>query len=263
MDSLSPEILTSIISFIDRSDKLAAYATISRKWQPIIERYTFKTLDISSHDFTQFARILSTSHRRSSLTRLDWNILLPPFGEDEELTSDSETEAEQQENNEIFSIRIRELLNILKSWELEFLSVKTARALAIQVSAKSAFGDEWSNQRRFQRSLLQLLGDEKLPVVERPIGFYATSNFPRQVEGASIAKIASAFRNLEQLHLQLYDNEKRNHLVRQQHRYGEFQSPDIELVSNVLSRYGQTARQDLHPVSQMAAIRIRALPDAR
>ena len=220
-------MLTLIINFGDFTEKKAPFAVLSKTWQAAIERYTFGRLYIQTKDVQDFRRILSTKNRRASLYHLTWRATLPPYRRNEDYMAEVEKADEQLENDAIFTQSIVDLFSALKSWEKEMLNLKTAKMLELEVDAvaetpeASIWGFDTVNHNRFMRSLLHLNIETPLPILERPISFETPVYYRRYIDGSSTATMASAFANLMKLNIRLFDNEKLDPQVRQQHRYGE------------------------------------------
>lgn len=232
MDSLSPEILSVIFAHISSTKtKISRYSTVSRQWQELVEQQTFSTISLPSTDLADFRRIVCSPRRRCLLTRIELGIILPPFKRHDSESAEDESDDEvddgrnnEQTRNEIFTRSVRELLNILRSWEIEDSIVKSAAPLALQILVALKAGREWDSVRQFEESLLRLDldEDEELDYMERRAHFSTIATTPWKARGASILSIASSFRRLETLHVELYDNEKRNLESRRQQRYGRF-----------------------------------------
>jgi hypothetical protein len=89
METVPPEILTQILEYVaaeqrehndKRSAELAQYSSVSRAWKSTIERFTFKSLTITTDELDTFAALYSNDNilRRSILTSLKITIVLPP-----------------------------------------------------------------------------------------------------------------------------------------------------------------------------------------
>lgn len=224
MISFSPEIVRIILASLHANETLAKYATVSKQWQHIVESFTFRTIQIQDQEeYATFWANLSSSHRRCSLTRLDWNFTLP------------ETKARKKNRGgpnlpgganlqlkevEAFTADVRELLEGLQSWEEENVAVKGAKELTIQITARSNSKIVASVPRL--GSPVSILGDIPASSIKRAVGFYATSSSQRAFDGASILRIAGAFANLVHLHLNIFDGDRCDAEKRQIRRYGMF-----------------------------------------
>jgi hypothetical protein len=217
MDSVPPEVLDLVVSSLG-DEKKAPYAAISRKWQSAVERLTFKALKVSSTEFETFSKHMDSALRRCSLTTLEWLIVLPPYSE--ELANEQETEDEEEANNRVFDNGNCELLGELKRWEDDMDRVRTAPTLDIYLSVRSLSDTKWPWGVRLDRSLRRLSDWKELPKVRRSAGL-STGGISRTIEGLSLARVAAAFLSVRNLNLQLWDNEKRDHVARQKHRYGK------------------------------------------
>ena len=227
MDSLPLEILNLIIRAGDHTQKKAPFAALSKTWQAAIERYTFARLYVQTHELADFKRILSSENRRAALGFLRWRVNLPPYRRDENGEAEPENADEQAENDAIFTRGIVDLLSVMKAWEEEMPGLKMAKMLELEISAEArspelvGWGIDAVNSNRFSGSLLHLRIDDPLPTLERPVSFQTDDFCLRNIKGESVVMIACGFKNLIELHIQLFDGEKADSELRQQQRYGQ------------------------------------------
>ncbi|KAF2261301.1 hypothetical protein CC78DRAFT_546785 [Lojkania enalia] len=229
MESIPPEILSNIVSLLGDDERKAQYATISRSWQHVVERTTFKHLNLSSTEFENFSKYMRSGLRRCSLTNLEWTIILPERAQDGH--NEHEIELERKDENKSFTNGIHEIVGELECWEKDTGSVKTGPTLVLQLCVQSC-----SNDRRRLKDLekipLNLLNDREFPKIQRPVEFYSTSSSPRIINGPSIAKISTSFQTLRNLYIQLFDNEKIDQAARQRQRYGTLSIAHFHMIQS-------------------------------
>ena len=110
--SLPPEILARILSFLDHSERLRC-VTVSRKWQLLIERNVFRSIELKSTDLQEFSGIF-VGHRRAFLAELSYDVILP--GYDDRQRVRFERKKDKQANNEALTEAIHGLFSVLASW---------------------------------------------------------------------------------------------------------------------------------------------------
>jgi hypothetical protein len=123
MESLPSELISRVLDYIIPTKgsrrypgiKLARYATLSRRWQAIIERCTFSDICINTPKrLEEFQQIVSKSHRRSYVQLIYLRVKLESY--DEQARARFETDEEHQRNNKIFNTTISALFRILADW---------------------------------------------------------------------------------------------------------------------------------------------------
>ncbi|KAF8476810.1 hypothetical protein BDZ91DRAFT_843576 [Kalaharituber pfeilii] len=257
--SLPPEVLTMVFSHLDRRAKpkhaslyaygqrtprSAAYATVCRQWQPVVERLTFQSLqDLPSTDLDKLAEVFSRSQtRRDSLRSLSMRIVLPDYGK--RARRKFEQAKDKAANNQAVTDAVRRLFEILAAWgeghalgPADFARMPT---LSVTLAGAAAPRDMywWEKPRseppseprdhkaddfgphRYEHSYLRLVGldENPLPSVPRITNLHIEF-FMRRMEGASAVAIVKCLPRLEELHMTLKDNEWRYPTLRQQQRY--------------------------------------------
>lgn len=123
MESLSPEILELILSHLFEVPPIkhpmpwdpepvlnvAQYATISRKWQHSVERFTMADIKKYSTDLDMFRQVFSSLRRRQLLRKLYYEIDLPTYSKNRIFCL--ERKRERKANNEAFNRGVEELLD--------------------------------------------------------------------------------------------------------------------------------------------------------
>lgn len=99
--------------------RLAPYSTISRRWQEVIERQTFRRININTNTLPELTAILGSStgaQRICSIRELDFHHLrdqVPSLAP----TQHDELREQQRLADESFSENMRALFGLLKGWE--------------------------------------------------------------------------------------------------------------------------------------------------
>lgn len=119
MERLPQELVDRIAGHLpDRHEGkriLPALATLSRSWQHAIELFTFKSLHVTSDDLEDFwAAFEGRQTRRRLLRDLQLDIVLPPYSDED--CAKYETAHDRAANNDIFSLQVSVLLQILSQW---------------------------------------------------------------------------------------------------------------------------------------------------
>ncbi|THZ00851.1 hypothetical protein D6C93_03595 [Aureobasidium pullulans] len=214
-------LVASHLQFIDGS--LAKYSTVNRSWNSVIEALTF--------------RELRSDDRRAALHGIDIIIQLPEYGKDR--WYEFESEHEKDTNNIVFSDSLREVFDILNSWQ-EYKGDHAQLTLAIQAISKS---DSWHLGKidrirrrgrvasgaadvRLEASYLHLQGE--LP----PLLTVSDSSFrgalhvrqlpgnpsrpccPRLLSGETITRITKACTRVRDVAAELSDKESKNLVLR-------------------------------------------------
>ncbi|CAH0022701.1 unnamed protein product [Clonostachys rhizophaga] len=154
---LPPEILLMILEEIIKEERTLWYytptgdgkcynisrlATVCRRWQPVVEEYTFKHLVLGEATIPTFQMAISSRPMRLRCVEHIWlRIELPEYGCDVCGTEESEETAEAfyQRNNQIFSSCISNLFGVLSCWkpEIHGCSRHISRGLTLEICAIS------------------------------------------------------------------------------------------------------------------------------
>ena len=253
---LPQEIISLVVSYLPRWEHedcgnisgrglalLPAYAAISRSWQDLIERQTFREIIVRSTEIDHFSRIV-VNRRRKLLRRLELKVILPTYTD--KACAKFETEKDKQSNNQVFTTAIKDLLALLRSWHDEFQTTGNRTDAPIEQSLRFCIGDcyapkddqyrgweeyeqdlsEWVLDRRadlfrhrYESSLLRLESLEGIQEIPQITSFHKSPSH-RNIEPRSFAMIASKFPNLDSIRWRLKDDENRNPQLRQQTRFG-------------------------------------------
>lgn len=252
MVQLPVELLDRIASFSSSND-LPQLSTISRAWQSVVERRTMRAIQLKSTDLQDFSNVFIHQNRRAALVDLSYNVILPAYNDHQ--CARFETDRDKQRNNQALTDAIHALLFLLHSWDEEAVGLSgdemtsySRPAVAGRISwtldaysptdvhhrqdvnvdaqrfeAQLAGGRKDLFEHRYERSFLRMLNCEGLPAVSRIGGFHVEELcHRRRIEGASLAGIAAKLPNLETIVWAVNDDEKRDALVRQVHRFGKY-----------------------------------------
>ena len=249
MDRLSQEIYDMIASFIERRDdqsnvpfnerkRLPSYlpplASLSREWQHAIERRTFHNITLCSTELKDFQAIC-TGHRRTWITQLHYNVVLPTY--DDKACAQFEREHEKQANNEAFTQAIEDIFHVLRSWEDvstqgsiqfrlgEIFSPMDRNHRNPDILQEDIINKEIGKRRdlfqyRYAHSLIYLLRPDNLPSLCRISRFEVGPRADRKIDLRAVVDIAAKFSNLQEIYWDLDDNEKRYPALRRASRHG-------------------------------------------
>ncbi|ROV98436.1 hypothetical protein VPNG_08515 [Cytospora leucostoma] len=121
LSNLPTEIKEQIIRYaVDSGPEIAAIcACLSRYWQALVERRTFRSLRLDSSHLNDLRRIVTPS-RQAHVRRIDFSAVLPEYGCHEgDIEPETETTEEQHSNNRAFTDAVTRLFESLASWELQ------------------------------------------------------------------------------------------------------------------------------------------------
>ncbi|ETS80269.1 hypothetical protein PFICI_07798 [Pestalotiopsis fici W106-1] len=218
--SLPVEILLPIIQMAIEPGSEAAVvcATVSRRWQPHVERQTFASLRLDTDRLSKAKDIL-TPARQTYVRHICMEALLPEYDEPE-LRGRRETDEEQQQNNQAFTRAIVGLFDCLSLWEP--IVTGTGRpGVILQLCASSPsdrYGSGGRREDRIERwkySDLSLESgvEDDLPALGMITQFkehfscgykrsilHKNRNIPRYIAASVYGIIASKLTNLEAVH---------------------------------------------------------------
>ncbi|OTA66756.1 hypothetical protein K449DRAFT_239300 [Hypoxylon sp. EC38] len=155
MDNLPEEIINIIASFLS-GRPLAPLAILSRRWQRVVERYTFSRLHIDSRDedMESFARIV-TPIRRAYIRYLKFAVVLPFSGS---------KNTEMQHYNEAFTGAMYRLFQLLAREKPGDVNEETdACDMTLEIGEVKDYGEK----RRFRHRFELLHDGRQLPEVNR------------------------------------------------------------------------------------------------
>ncbi|RPB20877.1 hypothetical protein L211DRAFT_870291 [Terfezia boudieri ATCC MYA-4762] len=242
---LPTEVLDIIISLLE--GRVGLYAVVCRRWQKVVERYSFKSISIRSIHLEELRAIFGRNphhlHRRASLKHISLEVILPTYSA--RACAKFERPEDMMANNSVFTEAIHTFFGILHDWEVHGLQNGgggyTLCNIGFSLSISSPMDDGCNRtdislhkgkiprqpptsrdcgDTRFAHSYIQLIGlkERPLPILSC-IYFFRAQFFRRQLAGASAAALACALPKLEDLELSLSDHEWMFPLTRQKNRY--------------------------------------------
>jgi hypothetical protein len=126
MDCLPLEIIATIVSYLPKHTTAQAetaqttqlvrprIACLSRKWQFAVERLVYREVRFKHTELDEFAAVFSQPRRRGLLQTLQFEIVLPSYGDAE--CAVYESDQERLTNNRIASEAITALFGVLATW---------------------------------------------------------------------------------------------------------------------------------------------------
>ncbi|KAK6841101.1 hypothetical protein PG987_001961 [Apiospora arundinis] len=126
MEKLSTEIISMIIDELQQDSQLALYATISRKWQAVVEARTFSSLDVDSDHLDPFRSACSSNPRRQATLRdLYFKVVLP-------------TNSEWEDHHANFRTAFHPLFSLMHEWEKDQASSTAFGSVELRTRVKVA-----------------------------------------------------------------------------------------------------------------------------
>jgi hypothetical protein len=272
MNRLPTEIVDDIVSLLVKESilrhddyypqpypELIPYASVSISFQHAVERRTFKFIHADSSQLPRLQEMFTSHRRRSNLRHLDLQVVLPPYAK--RYRARLEREKDRRANNEVFSIAVKSLFDILQGWESESAGPFNAYGITFSIEAWSPSDNrrrqrdwtaslfrrgpdssdsdsdpnsEWSKLRdigteRFERSELTLGDIEDVPTLQTITRFYLETmgTLHRNIRPSSLTTLARKMPNLESIEWLMWDNEKwaKFHKARCERRLGEYYIP--------------------------------------
>lgn len=220
MNKLSPEIYSLIASYLyiqpapswppAPKPPFVPYAAISRQWQHVCEAEAFSSICLKSTEISQFGTVFESSRRRRTLGKIEYDILLPTYGE---------SRSDHKANIMAFTSAVRSLLALLKNWEDELHTLEGRRGLAITLLIHVAEDVDSDIAAPFKTPLrwLRFVDDAPLPVVEDIVSLYIPI-LGRPLHPATMLEIAGAMPGLELLSLEVIEPRLRMESMRRAHR---------------------------------------------
>ncbi|KAJ4328662.1 hypothetical protein N0V84_000853 [Fusarium piperis] len=249
MDTLPQDIIDNIVSYLlagrfkprqpykylrPRLSR-AALATVSRRLQTAVERWTFRDIRIDSDELEKFTQLL-TPARRTFLAGLEFIPILPPYKD--AASARAESPVERAANDESYTRAVRSLLEILKTWEEEdSLSINYRLKLSINLSqsrsdrAWPGIFPQWMAllpkgnriyEGRYLHSYIDLLHPELLPEVHRVKHLVMARPDEKRIHRNVCPRVpfmlASTMPNIESIDMSVDDSEERFLDLRRQNR---------------------------------------------
>ncbi|KAI8711659.1 hypothetical protein NCS52_01430000 [Fusarium sp. LHS14.1] len=240
MDTLPQDIIDHIVSYLlarrSKPRKPYAYlhhhlsraplATVSRRLQTAVERWTFRDMRINSDELEKFIQLLTPS-RRTFLAGLEFIPMLPTYKD--AAGTRAESPAERAANDESYTQAVQSLLETLKAWEEEDPhSVNYRLKLSINIP-QSPSDRAWPGifpqfrallpkgnciyEGRYLHSYIDLLRLEQLPEVHRVKHLVMKRPDKKRIHRNVCPKVpfmlASKMPNLESINVSVDDSEER------------------------------------------------------
>ena len=176
------------------------FAVISKRWQRVIERFSFKNFDLNNTQLSTFASLFwgtARAHRKALVRRISLTIKLPPYDGDD-------CHQHGELNNQIFSTAIHDSFQLLKTFnEDEAVKANFTKGVGIEFWLHSIetpkdedipFADK---EYRLQGTFIKLLNPERLPTLECVTSFYPTTwMWSRHIDPVAGIQMASKLKNL-------------------------------------------------------------------
>ncbi|KAE8371306.1 hypothetical protein BDV26DRAFT_276381 [Aspergillus bertholletiae] len=213
MDYLSPEILQIIIPHLCNDPrirqpwepqsvpKVARYATISRRWQYAVERFTMAEIKKYSSDLDMFRQVFSDPRRRKLLRKLDYEVDLPTYSMNR--TMCLERRRESKANNEAFNRGVIDIFEEMSSWKTQAVELTLTASSPTDRHRRSPQLVGLSDKRwSFEDNYLTLdheVSLSQLPFVEG----LKIPNARRSLHPSAIGKVISSLPSLERLSMEL------------------------------------------------------------
>jgi hypothetical protein len=202
MDKLSPEILSSIINELfwrhkALSPRPGIYASISRKWQDLVERRTLAhiRLTLNGEDLSTFEKVFHDPRRQSLLRTLDLSFDLPGPGDQR---------AGHIANSAALGTALTSLCKFLSTWET------CGRTMEVLFLINHRYCTPY---RRFH---MLDQPETVLAAVRHVSSLQITDDEPegKALHPTATCKIASAFPNLQSLDYTFYDPQPKREQLR-------------------------------------------------
>ncbi|GFP57682.1 hypothetical protein TASIC1_0009001900 [Trichoderma asperellum] len=202
----------------------AQYAGVCREWQDLVERWTFRNLQLDRARLADVDRIMCR-RRQAYVCIVDFNIELEPYGR--EVYGDFETAEENARNSSLFSETLRLFFNVFSRWAPGSNGVHRGRAgISLRITAFSPSdvgrcGEAEMSRRkqdlenrdffddRYIHSILQLLpAATGLPVVESVSELISGKG--RHISAPAWALIINSLPNAKKISINFWENEKKD-----------------------------------------------------
>ncbi|KAJ2981036.1 hypothetical protein NQ176_g2271 [Zarea fungicola] len=221
MNKLSPEIYSQIASYLYiqpapswppvPKPPFVPYAAISRQWQHVCEAEAFSSIFLKSSELSQFATVFATSRRRLILGKIEYDVLLPTYGE---------SRSDHKANIKAFTGAVRALLELLKTWETDphMIEGRRGRAITLLIHVDENVDSNFAAPLRTPLRWLRFVDSAPpLPVVEDIVSLYIPI-LGRPLHPATSLEIAGAVPALELLNLEVIEPHLRMENMRKAHR---------------------------------------------
>ncbi|EZF24316.1 hypothetical protein H112_03182 [Trichophyton rubrum D6] len=175
METVPQEIFLTILDYIGKEKHhLKPYLTVSRRWQRVIERFFFRSLEIKNTRLSTFASLFreTEAHRKALIESLDFQVLLPAYDGDN-------YHQHEEVNNQVFSTAILELFQMLETFsEDENVKRNIRRGDGLRLSIRYIFSpsDSFYHLDHFagiRGRYIKLLNHERLPILSCVSDFFS------------------------------------------------------------------------------------------
>ena len=191
----------------------AAYATVNRQWQDIIESYTFEVINLTKDRFQGINSTINPRRRRY-LRTINLDIVLPKRGD----VGSDEPEEEKLQNNEVLQADLEAFLNLLSKWPSTDMHQHGVK-LSIDAWApndprrrecRSQFGTISSRwERKHRDSVLELTDYQKILNLPPVYGITQVERREvykgRHIAGATLATLVAKFPMIKMASIEWWD----------------------------------------------------------
>ncbi|KAI5866005.1 hypothetical protein GGS23DRAFT_364140 [Durotheca rogersii] len=215
MDKTAPETFQQILSYLD--EPLAPYASVSRRFQHVIERKTFAAVRTHSTEaaLAEFDSVFADARRRSLVRKLDFYVDLPDISKKRFKKLQSSREA--ADNDATFSRAVSGLFTRLHGWADALGDPEQAQPFHLAVSSASpkdgyvpdspnSHGADpaWPIRNWFK--YIQLEGVRELPVLPFVTAY---SDSGRRIHPSAVATIWQALPRIKMVRWRHYTAPRR------------------------------------------------------
>ncbi|KAI1844250.1 hypothetical protein JX266_009541 [Neoarthrinium moseri] len=159
MERLPEELIAMIAGYLPKKG-LAPYATLSTRWQRVIERRTFSKLHVkSTNEDMEILRLLLNSHRLTYLNELYFTVVVS-FNE----ASIKQRNQQEAQFSAAFTEALRHLFLVLSQDVYPATSGSKSKML-LQISGVKSVLDTWDQPSKYLAQHIGLVGVESLPTV--------------------------------------------------------------------------------------------------
>ncbi|KAI1080646.1 hypothetical protein F5B20DRAFT_589023 [Whalleya microplaca] len=257
MEAISNEILVISSNYLDSTtSELAPYATISQRWQFVIEARTFAHIKLFSFDLPRFAAIFATPRRRALLRRLDYDLELPTYSEAD--IGQFETAHDHSANVYAFIVAVKHLFLLLKQWEHDASPPENDNFGRLELILRIHPPMDWGNRpaeigfgigfARTENRYLNLdFNGTELPRVQRVTGFSLPISVGHPLHPTAVIVLLGAMPRVSKADLGLLEPKLRMVRVRKAHRLALAQGDGVDELSRTLRVLSQRSPLvDLH-----------------
>ncbi|KAL4906727.1 hypothetical protein BDW74DRAFT_177037 [Aspergillus multicolor] len=198
------------------SQALASYATVSRKWQAVVEQYSFAAVKTTSSNLAQLKEVIAgCARRRDNLRALFYQIDLPAYTKNQ--NHRFERRQDHEANVVAFQAGIQELWAELSRWGL---GENPASGLRLVLTAEAAVPfPVWEDRWVYPKHSLTLDApsvDPGLPMLPC-VSLFQLAETGRSVHPAAIRTLLDTLVNLRDLHLKIWPIRRRHRALVAEH----------------------------------------------